>query len=208
MRGAAFLPVLRADGTADAPARRERDSRPTEDRMPDMLAHYLVAEQAARRLDGTDAARLVAGAWDAYKVGAQGPDVFFYSNLLRRRGRPDLAHLTHRHRMSAAFRSLLGLRRRAARGRAPGRLRLRRRVRGAPVPGRRGAPVGALLDRRHHRRGRPGGQGSRRFAGTGCSRRRSTSSCASEQGGGPDWLRRRRLLRLPAPQSDDRRGHC
>ena len=77
--------------------------------MPDMLAHYLVAEQAARRLDGTQAARLVDGAWDAYKVGAQGPDVFFYANLLRRRGRPDLAHLTHRHRMSAAFRSLLGL---------------------------------------------------------------------------------------------------
>ncbi len=73
--------------------------------MPDMLAHYLVAEAAAQR---DDAGRLVAGAFDAYKVGAQGPDVFFYSRLVRgRRGRPNLAHLTHQHRMAAAFRSML-----------------------------------------------------------------------------------------------------
>jgi len=73
--------------------------------MPDMLAHYLVAEAAARR-DG--AGRLVAGAFDAYKVGAQGPDVFFYSRLVRgRRGRPNLAHITHQHRVAAAFRSML-----------------------------------------------------------------------------------------------------
>lgn len=77
--------------------------------MPDMLAHYLVAEAAADRLAGTGAARLVAGAWDAYKVGAQGPDVFFYCDLLRRRrlGHRNLAYLTHQHRMSAAFRSMI-----------------------------------------------------------------------------------------------------
>jgi hypothetical protein len=74
--------------------------------MPDMFAHYLVAEAAAQR---TDAGWLLAGAYDAYKVGAQGPDVFFYSRLVRgRRGRPNLAHLTHRHQMDAAFRSMLG----------------------------------------------------------------------------------------------------
>ena len=73
--------------------------------MPDMFAHYLVAEAAARR---ADAGRLLAGAFDAYKVGAQGPDVFFYSRLVRgRRGRPNLAHLTHQHQMAAAFRSML-----------------------------------------------------------------------------------------------------
>jgi hypothetical protein len=73
--------------------------------MPDMFAHYLVAEAAARR---ADAGRLLAGAFDAYKVGAQGPDVFFYWRLLRgRRGRPDLARLTHQHQMAAAFRSML-----------------------------------------------------------------------------------------------------
>ena len=38
------------------------------------------------------------------------------------------------------------------------RLRLRRRLRGAPVSGRGGPPLGALLDGRHHRRSRPGGQ--------------------------------------------------
>ena len=75
--------------------------------MPDMFAHYLVAEAAARR---ADAGRLLAGAFDAYKVGAQGPDVFFYSRLVRgRRGRPNLAHLTHQHQMAAAFRSMLAL---------------------------------------------------------------------------------------------------
>ena len=73
--------------------------------MPDMFAHYLVAEAAAQR---ADAGRLLADAFDAYKVGAQGPDVFFYSRLVRgRRGRPNLAHLTHQHQMAAAFRSML-----------------------------------------------------------------------------------------------------
>ena len=73
--------------------------------MPDMFAHYLVAEAAAQRVD---AGRLLGDAFDAYKVGAQGPDVFFYSRLVRgRRGRPNLAHLTHQHRMAAAFRSML-----------------------------------------------------------------------------------------------------
>ena len=73
--------------------------------MPDMFAHYLVAEAAARR---ADVGRLLADAYDAYKVGAQGPDVFFYSRLVRgRRDRPNLAHLTHQHEMAAAFRSML-----------------------------------------------------------------------------------------------------
>jgi hypothetical protein len=75
--------------------------------MPDMLAHYLVAEEAARRLDGEAATRFVTAAPDAFTVGAQGPDVFFYSHLLSRRGRPNLAHLTHQYKMSAAFRSML-----------------------------------------------------------------------------------------------------
>ncbi|MGE5229529.1 MAG: zinc dependent phospholipase C family protein [Deltaproteobacteria bacterium] len=73
--------------------------------MPDMFAHYLVAEAAAQR---AGAARLLADAFDAYKVGAQGPDVFFYSRLVRgRRGRPNLAHVTHQQQIAAAFRSML-----------------------------------------------------------------------------------------------------
>ena len=73
--------------------------------MPDMFAHYLVAEAAAQR---ADCDRLLAGAFDAYKVGAQGPDVFFYSRLVRgRRGRPNISYLTHQHQMAAAFRSML-----------------------------------------------------------------------------------------------------
>ena len=86
-----------------ARARGEADRG--EDPMPDMFAHYLVAEAAAQR---AGAGRLLADAFDAYKVGAQGPDVFFYSRLVRgRRGRPNLAHLTHQHQMAAAFRSML-----------------------------------------------------------------------------------------------------
>jgi hypothetical protein len=73
--------------------------------MPDMFAHYLVAESAMQR---ADAGRLVEGAYDAYKVGAQGPDVFFYSRLVRgHRSRPNISRLTHQHRMAAAFRSML-----------------------------------------------------------------------------------------------------
>jgi hypothetical protein len=73
--------------------------------MPDMFAHYLVAEGAMRRA-GADG--FVAGAYDAYKVGAQGPDVFFYSRLVRgHRSRPNISRLTHQHQMAAAFRSML-----------------------------------------------------------------------------------------------------
>jgi hypothetical protein len=73
--------------------------------MPDMFAHYLVAEAAARRADCDG---LLAGAYDAYKVGAQGPDVFFYARLVRgRRNRPDIARVTHQHQMAEAFRSML-----------------------------------------------------------------------------------------------------
>jgi hypothetical protein len=73
--------------------------------MPDMFAHYLVAEAASRR---ADTGGLLAGAFDAYKVGAQGPDVFFYARLVRgRRSRPNIARLTHQHQMAAAFRSML-----------------------------------------------------------------------------------------------------
>lgn len=73
--------------------------------MPGMFAHYLVAEGAAQ---GADTGLLLADANDANKVGAQGPDVFFYARLVSgRRGRPNLAHLTHQHHMAAAFRSML-----------------------------------------------------------------------------------------------------
>lgn len=73
--------------------------------MPDMFAHYLVAESA---MDRAGASGLVAGAFDAYKVGAQGPDVFFYSRLVRgHRSRPNISRLTHQHRMADAFRSML-----------------------------------------------------------------------------------------------------
>ena len=167
--------------------------------MPDMLAHYLVAERAAQRLDGD--ARLVAGAWDAYKVGAQGPDVFFYARLLRRRGRPDIAHLTHRHRMSAAFRSLLGLADDAAGGnRAPGRPRLHRRLRGASVPGRRGAPVGALSGPATSRKGPTRRARLRRFADLRGARGVDRRHPASGAGRRPRLAAIRRLLRLPAPQ--------
>ncbi len=74
--------------------------------MPDMLAHYLVADAAARQardcLGG-----FVDRAFDAYKVGAQGPDVFFYSRVLRPRRRSDLARLTHQQRTAAALRCML-----------------------------------------------------------------------------------------------------
>ena len=167
--------------------------------MPDMLAHYLVAEQAARRLDDTAAARLVAGAWDAYKVGAQGPDVFFYANLLRRRGRPDLAHLTHRHRMSAAFRSLLGLAVALPAG--------ERQVALAFVAG---YAAHLCLDAEAHpwvlywtgdiTEGADAEVKAQSFRRHGVLEASIDVILRQERGGGPDWLRKRRLLHLPAPQ--------
>ena len=74
--------------------------------MPDMLAHYLVAEAAARQArECTDG--LVDRAFDAYKVGAQGPDVFFYSRVLRPPRRSSLAALTHQQQTTAALRFML-----------------------------------------------------------------------------------------------------
>lgn len=167
--------------------------------MPDMLAHYLVAEEAARRVEGDGAARLVAGAWDAYKVGAQGPDVFFYANLLRRRGRPDLAHLTHRHRMSAAFRSLLS--------RAAALPADERQVALAFVAG---YAAHLCLDAEAHpwvlywtgdiTEGADAEVRAEAYRRHGVLEASIDVILRQEQGGGPDWLRRQRLLRLPAPQ--------
>ena len=167
--------------------------------MPDMLAHYLVAEEAARRLDGAGDALLAADVWDAYKVGAQGPDVFFYANLLRRRGRPDLAHLTHRHRMSAAFRSLLDL--------ATALPADQRRVALAFVAG---YAAHLCLDAAAHpwvlywtgdiTEGADPEIKAQAFRRHGVLEASIDVILRQEQGGGPDWLRRRRLLRLPAPQ--------
>jgi hypothetical protein len=49
--------------------------------MPDMLAHYTVAEAARQSLPGGPLARLLATERDAFKVGAQGPDFLFYSGV-------------------------------------------------------------------------------------------------------------------------------
>ena len=118
--------------------------------MPDMFAHYLVAESAARRVD---TGGLLAGAYDAFKVGAQGPDVFFYSRLVRgRRGRPNLSRLAHQHQMAAAFRSMLARAAASPAGERGAAFALRRRLRRAPVSRRGGPSVGALLDGGHHRR--------------------------------------------------------
>ncbi len=77
--------------------------------MPDMFAHYTVAEAARQSLPDGPLARLLAAEHDAFTVGAQGPDFLFYSGLWPwQAGRNDLARLLHRHAMSAVFRSMLG----------------------------------------------------------------------------------------------------
>jgi hypothetical protein len=78
--------------------------------MPDLLAHYDVAEAARARLAPGRLARLLAEAPDAYAVGAQGPDFLFYSHLWPDgHGRSDLAFLAHQRRMSETFATMLGL---------------------------------------------------------------------------------------------------
>ena len=77
--------------------------------MPDMFAHYTVAEAARQSLPDGPLARLLAAEHDAYKVGAQGPDFLFYSGVWPwQAGRNDLARLLHRHEMSEVCRSMLG----------------------------------------------------------------------------------------------------
>jgi Zinc dependent phospholipase C len=76
--------------------------------VPDMLAHWEVAEAARARLLAGPLTRILAAELDAYKVGAQGPDVLFYSHIWSGRGSSkDLAFLMHQQRMRGVFRSLL-----------------------------------------------------------------------------------------------------
>jgi Zinc dependent phospholipase C len=78
--------------------------------MPDMLAHYDVAEAARARLAAGPLARLIAEAPDAYAVGAQGPDFLFYAQLWPDgRGRNDLAHRLHHQGVSDTVTSMLEL---------------------------------------------------------------------------------------------------
>ena len=166
--------------------------------MPDMFAHYLVAEEAARR---ADAGGLLSGAFDAYKVGAQGPDVFFYSRLVRgRRRRPDLARLTHQHQMAAAFRSMLA---RAAASPAG--------ERGAAFAFIAGYAAHLCLDAEAH----PWvlywtgdiTEGAEPTARTEAFRRHGVLEASidviltRERSDDTAWLRRQRLLRLPPAQA-------
>lgn len=76
--------------------------------MPDMLAHYEVAEAARARLAEGPLARLLRAEHDAYKVGAQGPDFLFYAGVWPgQRDRSHLAGLVHKHRMSEVFDAFL-----------------------------------------------------------------------------------------------------
>jgi hypothetical protein len=166
--------------------------------MPDMFAHYLVAEAAARR---ADAGTLLADAYDAYKVGAQGPDVFFYTRLVRgRRGRPDLARITHQHQMAAAFRSMLS---RAAASPSP--------ERGAAFAFVAGYAAHLCLDAEAHpwvlywtgdiTDGSDPAARTRAFRRHGILEASIDVILTRERSDDTAWLRRQRLLRLPSGQA-------
>lgn len=87
--------------------------------MPDMLAHFEVAEAARARLAEGSLARLLADQHDAFKVGAQGPDFLFYAGVWPgQASRADVAAVTHRHRTGETIAALVA---RAAAANAPGR---------------------------------------------------------------------------------------
>jgi hypothetical protein len=76
--------------------------------IPDLLAHYEAAEAAREGLAPGPLAAVLKAEHDAYKVGAQGPDLFFYSHVWPwQRSRADLSTLTHQHHMDAAFHAML-----------------------------------------------------------------------------------------------------
>jgi hypothetical protein len=76
--------------------------------IPDLLAHYEVAEAARERLAPGPLCDALTAEHDAYKVGAQGPDLFFYSHVWPwQRSRADLSTLTHQHHMDDVFRAML-----------------------------------------------------------------------------------------------------
>lgn len=76
--------------------------------MPDMLAHYDVAEAARARLAPGRLAALLAAAPDAYAVGAQGPDFLFYADVRPgRRARKELAFPVHQKRTGETVAAML-----------------------------------------------------------------------------------------------------
>jgi hypothetical protein len=76
--------------------------------MPDMLAHYEVAEAARARLAEGPLARLLRAQHDAFKVGAQGPDFLFYAGVWPgQRSRAGIAAVAHRHKTGEAIAALV-----------------------------------------------------------------------------------------------------
>ena len=134
-------------------------------------------------------------------MGAQGPDVFFYSHLVRgRHGRPDLALLTHQHRMAAAFRSMLG---RAATAPAE--------ERGAAFAFVAGYATHLCLDAEAHpwvlywtgdiTDGADPPARAEAFRRHGILEASMDVILARERSDDTAWLRRQRLLRLPPAQA-------
>ena len=199
-RGGAFLPILRADQAAGAHVRAGETAR---GETGCRTCSPTISSRRPRRNAPTPA-RLLAGSrgFDAYKVGAQGPDVFFYSRLVRgRRGRPTSP--TSRTSTRWPRRSAACSTRAASLAGGGARRRLRLRRAGTPrtcvwTPGpTRGCSTGRGTSPTELIR-RPGPRPS---AGTGSSRRPSTSSSPANGPTTPPGCAEQRLLRLPPAQA-------
>ncbi len=78
--------------------------------MPNLLAHYDVAQAARARLAPGRLKTMLSQATDAYAVGAQGPDFLFYAHLWPDgHGRSDLALLVHQQRTGDGVAAMLAV---------------------------------------------------------------------------------------------------
>jgi hypothetical protein len=170
--------------------------------MPDMLAHYEVAEAARRRLPRGPLADLLDAEHDTFKVGAQGPDFFFYSHVWPgQKSRGDLAFLCHQHKMSEAFRFMLAA---AAEAPPPERRVLTAWACGyaAHLCMDAGAHPWILYWTGDITAGVDAGAGAAARRRHGVLEASIDLTLARRHPGGADaaWIRRQRLLHIPEPQ--------
>lgn len=74
--------------------------------MPDIYAHILCAEDAIARVKNKDARQILIDEIDSYRLGAQGPDFFYYYNILPwkdDKGFPQIGNVAHSENIDSFF---------------------------------------------------------------------------------------------------------
>lgn len=75
--------------------------------MPGFATHYVFGVNAYKRLSGTDTKRIIRERRNAFSLGLQGPDLFFYFMPSSLGFKPNIANIMHKKRTGEFFRCLI-----------------------------------------------------------------------------------------------------